>query len=250
MSVKNKINKLLRRFNVEMHGTGYLQALAKGELRKNEMDVFKKVFGTKNIIIYDVGANRGTTIKSFLNEFNQAHIHAFEPQRALCDNMMQDYHQFKNVTINNCGISDTEGSLVFNINRSVDTSSFLASQKTGLNSDKQVETLEQVTVPVTTIDKYAASHQHEKINILKLDIQGSELNALKGAGNCLKQKKIDMIFCEAYFVQQYEKQPLFFDTASFLLAHDYVLQDIYHPVYGKGKIAWCDAMFIPADFKM
>lgn len=250
MSLKNKINKFLRRFNVEMHGTGYLQALAKNDFSVDEMDVFKKVFTGGELTIYDVGANRGLMINKFLNQFPSAFIHAFEPYTPLYEKLKNDFSSNPNITVNNKGISNEEAELLFNINKSVDTSSFLASKKTGLNSDSQVETTQQVKVPVITLDNYAVSKKHQQINILKLDIQGSELNALKGAQGLLQRQEVDMIFCEAYFVQQYENQPLFFDIANFLLPLGYVLQDIYHPVYGKGKIAWCDAMFIRNSLKI
>jgi FkbM family methyltransferase len=250
MSVKNIINKILRKFNLELHGTNYLQALAKGDFKQDEMNIFEKVFGNAKITIYDVGANRGVMIKSFLSTFPNASIHAFEPYKSFCDDLTQKYVLNKNIVINNLGISEHESELVFNINKSVDTSSFLTSQKTGLNCDAQVETVSQIKVPVTTIDKYSAYQLHERINILKLDIQGSELNALKGAENLLKNKRIDMIFCETYFVQQYAEQPLFLEIASYLLQYDYILQDIYHPIYGNGKLAWCDSMFIRNDFKI
>lgn len=82
------------------------------------------------------------------------------------------------------------------------------------------------------------------IHILKLDIQGSELNALKGAEKLLIEKKIDLVYTEAYFVQQYVDQPLFPEIAMYLLNRGYQLQDIYNPIYGKGKLAWCDAVFV------
>jgi FkbM family methyltransferase len=250
MSFKNTINKFLRKFNVELHGLGYLQALSKGELKTNELDIFKNVFQEQSIVIYDVGANRGSTIRSFIESFPNSTIHAFEPHLPFYDDLVLQYGQYKNIIINNLGISDIETKLIFNVNRSLDTSSFLTSKQTGLNSDSQVVTVQQIKVPVTTLENYTKIHEPERINILKLDIQGSELRALKGALNLLKNQKIDMIFCETYFIQQYDEQPLFFEIAQFLAQFDYHLQDIYHPIYGKGKIAWCDSMFVRKGLKL
>ncbi len=250
MSLKNKINKILRKFNVELHGTGYLKSLTKGELNANEMDVFKKVFDGGDIVIYDVGANRGSMINNFLVEFPDAQIHAFEPYYPLYEELVRQFGFNKKIVINKHGIYNCETELLFNINKSVDTSSFLNSKKTGLNSDPQVKTVHQEQVPVTTLDKYAEKCGHQKINILKLDIQGGEMKALDGAVELLTNQRIDMIFCETYFVQQYEDQPLFFEIAGLLMKYGYVLQDLYHPIYGKGKIAWCDSMFIRKDLKL
>ena len=141
------------------------------------------------------------------------------------------------------------GEQIFNVNKSIDTSSLLNSKKTGLNSDEQVKTINQVKVELTTIDEYLKINNIERINILKLDIQGSELNALKGAEVALSNKKIDIIFTESYFVQQYENQPLFADIVQYLSNFGYSIQDIYNPIYGMSKLAWCDVMFVRENLK-
>lgn len=249
MSVKNKINKYLRKFGVELHGVNYLQALAKGDFKKNELDFIQDYYGTKKITIYDVGANRGLMIDEFLSHFPAAAVHAFEPFQQFAEMLTEKHRGNHNITINQTGISNEAGTLTFNVNKSIDTSSFLSSKKTGLNSDAQVETITKVEVPVTTIDSYSQKMNIEKIHLLKLDIQGSELNALKGAQGLLAGKQIDFIFSETYFVQQYENQPSFFDIANYLLPFGYVMQDMYHPIYGNGKLAWCDTLFVREDLK-
>ena len=61
----------------------------------------------------------------------------------------------------------------------------------------------------------------------------------------LENNKIDLIFCELFFVEQYENLPLFYDVANFLKNYNFQLQDINSPFYGQGNLAWCDAIFIP-----
>ncbi len=244
MGIKNILNKYLRRFKVELHGLGYLQALAKGDFKKDEFAYFKEMFGNKPLVIFDVGANRGITIDKFLKEFPSSQIVAFEPYPQLMQEIKDKYNDNKNVFIDNSGISNTNGELLFYVNKSVDTSSFLPSKLTGLNSDPQVKNMEQIIVPVKTIENSFIENNLNHIHILKLDIQGSELNALKGAEKLLIEKKIDLVYTEAYFVQQYVDQPLFPEIAMYLLNRGYQLQDIYNPIYGKGKLAWCDAVFV------
>lgn len=244
MSIKNKLNKLLKPLNVQVHGLGYLQSLAKGDFKKNEFDFFKQTFGDKPLVIYDVGANRGATIIKFIDSFPSSQIIAFEPIVSLCEEMKILFNDNFNVKIENVGIADINGELIFYVNKSIDTSSFLPSQKTGLNSDDQVKNVAQIKVPVKTITESYNEEKIEQIHILKLDIQGSELNALKGAVKLLTEKKIDCIYTEAYFIKQYVDQPLFGDIILYLSNYGYQLQDIYNPIYGKGKLAWCDAVFI------
>lgn len=244
MNFKNKLNEILKPFNVQIHGLGYLQSLAKGEFKKDEFAYFKEVFGDKKLVIYDVGANRGSMTDRFINIFPKASIFAFEPYPALNEEIANKFKGNPNITIEKSGISNLIGELTFYVNKSVDTSSFLPSQLTGLNSDPQVKNMEQIMVPVITIEKSFIDHKLDHLNILKLDIQGSELNALKGAEKLLQDHKIDLIYTESYFIQQYVDQPLFPEIAQYLLQFGYQLQDIYNPIYGKGKLAWCDSVFV------
>ena len=248
MSLKTKINKYIRKFGFEIHGLGYLQSLAKGDFKSNELQILSNLYGDEKLIIYDVGANIGLKVEEFLIAFPDSKIHAFEPIPDCFKGLEKKFSENDSVVLNNIGISNEISVKQFNINAGIGTSSFLESKKTGLNSDNQVKTLQKVELPLTTLDYYAKMNSHFKINLLKLDIQGSELNALKGAEQLLKQKKIDFIFCETYFIQQYEAQPLFYDISNYLITLDYVLQDVYHPIYGNGKIAWCDSLFVRNDF--
>ena len=249
MLSKYTINKYLKKLNVEMHGISYIQALKKGEFKNNEFDFFKEIFGTEKITIFDVGANRGLKVSEFQKQFPDSIIYAFEPYLPLFEELKIKFLNNENIHLFNLGISNEKTEKIFNVNKGVDTSSFLTSNKTGLNSDVQVQTLEQVTLPLTTLDQVALDAKIDRINILKLDIQGSELNALKGAERKLSEKKIDVIFTETYFIQQYIDQPLFYEIAAHLQQFGYQLQDIYNPIYGKGKLAWCDVIFVRNDLK-
>jgi hypothetical protein len=98
-----------------------------------------------------------------------------------------------------------------------------------------------------TIDEYIMEKGIEKIDILKIDVQGNELNVLKGAKRALVDNRICMVYLETYFKAQYEDQPLFNEIFSFLCANGFELQDIYDPYYNKNSILWCDSLFIKSD---
>lgn len=241
---KEKINRLLRKLNVELHGVSYIQALRKGEFKSNEFSFFRNNIKKDNPVIFDVGANHGLIIEKFLKDFPQATIYAFEPVPHLCSELKAKYMNNKLLQISDHAISDYEGVSDFFVNKGVDTSSILSPRKTGLNSDESVQISQKITVTTTSIDKFCESQSIEKIDILKMDIQGNELKALLGAKNLLKSHRISIIYLETYFIQQYNSQPLFSEIFSFLNSYDYALQDLYNPIYGHGRIAWCDSVFV------
>lgn len=249
MISKKIINKFLKKINVEIHGSSYLQALRKGEFRHNEFDLYKKIFSNKAICIFDVGANRGIKAAEYMQHFPKATVHAFEPYLPCFVQLQEKFAGNKNIYLYNIGISNEKAMKAFHVNKSIDTNSFLSSAEVGLNSDAFVKTIEEIVLPLDTMDSVAKDNNIEHIHILKLDVQGSELNALKGAENLLATHKIDVLFIETYFIQQYKGQPLFYEIAAYLVKLGYVLQDFYNPIYGHGKLAWCDVIFVRKDLK-
>lgn len=242
---KNSINKICRRFGFEVHGTGFIQSIKKVSFKEDAYQKQSEILMGKARIVFDIGANYGDTVLKYNQLFHDASIYAFEPYDLTYKSLVQKVQHIQNVITAPLAISDQHGSLVFYVNRNVNTNSLLPSQKMGLTSDHEVQQRSTVNVNSTTIDKFSDENNITQIDILKLDIQGGELAALKGASKLLQQKKIKLIYAESYFKSQYVNQPLFFEIGQYLHQFGYYLQDIYNPIYGKGSIAWCDVIFLP-----
>jgi FkbM family methyltransferase len=242
---KAVINKYLRRLGLELHGVSYIQSLKKTDFRENAFEVQQRLAKSTPKIIFDLGANRGDTALNYAKLFPLASIYAFEPFPETYDKLIARVGGNKMIKPQPVAISEKKGEAVFHSNVNEDTNSLLPSAKIGLSSDDQVRTQSQIKVNTETIDDFCIEHQIGKIDILKMDIQGAELSALKGASQLLKEKKISMIYFETYFQKQYENQPLFYEIATFLEGYGYHLQDLYSPIYGNGSLIWCDVIFLP-----
>lgn len=245
--MKHTLNRILRKFGAEIHGTGYLQALAKGEFKRDVFAVKKSLLGNSVNVIFDVGANRGDVAQTYNSIFPDAAIYAFEPFPESFNTLQQRFGKNKRVSCYQKAVAENNESKVFYVNKNVDTNSLLKPQNTGLSSDKQVENLSRIEVETITLDDFCGAHKIDTIDILKMDIQGGEFNALRGAQSLLKDRRVSLVYSEAYFIEQYEQQPLFHDISKLLFQYGYVLQDIYNPIYGKGNIAWADVVFVKRD---
>jgi FkbM family methyltransferase len=241
---KENINKFLRRFGFEIHGNGYMQSLKKTSFKEDAFEVQYNLLSGNADCIFDIGANRGDTAKKYASLFNKAKIYAFEPFPDTYSKLLTNTKEIKQIIPNTLAIADFRGDAILYSNHNEDTNSLLPSIKMGLSSDQQVRNKGSLTIPTDTIDNFCKENNIDQIAILKLDIQGSELAALKGAVRMLEKKKIKVIYTETYFRQQYKDQPLFHDIASFLFGYGYAIQDIYSPIYGNGKLAWSDAIFV------
>jgi len=242
---KNRLNRFFRRFGFEVHGTGYMQSIQKTAFKENAFEKQQAILGKAVHTIFDVGANRGDTMCTYRSLFSEAMIYGFEPFPETMAILRERTAGDSNMRVADYAVSDHVGETVFYHNQNVDTNSLLKSSTIGLSSDNQVKNKGEIRVNTTTLTAFCQQESIERIDILKLDIQGGELLALQGAASLLANQQIGLIYTECYFRKQYEHQPMFHDLAVYLEPFGYVLQDLYNPIYGKGSLAWCDAIFIP-----
>lgn len=242
---KEYLNKYFRKFGFEIHGSAYMQAIKKASFQDDAFDKQKELLNDDVSCILDIGANQGDVVLKYKLLFPSARIYAFEPYPDSYNRMICKVKEHKEIKTIQKAVGDKKVKSTLYVNNSVDTNSLLPSTVTGLSSDKMVATKGKIDVDVCTIDDFCNENSINKIDILKLDIQGGELAALKGCKKALTEKRIRLIYLEAYFVKQYVGHPLFHEVAAYLNQYGYRLQDLYNPFYGKGSIAWCDAIFLP-----
>ena len=113
----------------------------------------------------------------------RARIYAFEPHpreyRALTRNI--ELNGFAGYTAVNMGLSDAEESLPF------DPVSHSLEDRSGDH---------EISIDVTTLDRFMAREGIARIDVMKLDIQGHEPAALRGASAALKQRRIGAVAME------------------------------------------------------
>lgn len=199
-----------------------------------------------NLVIFDIGAHEGYTVKIYKQLFPNASIHAFEPVSKNYELLTANTAGFSSVkTVKKALLSET-GSKRININQSSATNSLLNSALTNSYIDALTNTLSNEWIESITIDQYCNDNNINNIDILKMDIQGSELSALRGAEKFLLNYTISLIYTEVEFIKIYEDQPLYHDVAFYLENLNYKLFNLYNYNYlENGQLAWADAIFLP-----
>lgn len=219
------------------------------------VDQFKFFEQRKNekIVVFDIGSNVGDTVNVYKEQFNSARIYSFE---AIPNLAKQQEKRFKNdnrISIINKAISDKKGITRFNVNHFQDTSSIL-----DINNDvvpdrygSTYQPKKQIEVDTITLDSFCSEHNIKQIDLIKMDIQGVELMALKGAHKLLESGKIKLIYLECSFLPLYKGQDLFADIIVYLSKFDYSLHYIYNVTtnFKTGKTLQCDAIFIDKSLK-
>jgi len=211
--IKNKINKLLNLFGYHIHKE-------KNKLSFDEIydQIFKK---NKHLVIFDVGANKGQSIKRFKKIFgNNCTIHSFEPIIYEFQKLKELYKNDYNVILNNFALGSQKKKKYFNIYKRTGASSFnnlnensewLLERSNQYNVKEKEFKIDTQEVHIHTLDSYCNENNVEKIDILKIDTQGYEEEVIKGAKNILKLNTIGVIETEIIFDDVYDKYLSFSD---------------------------------------
>jgi FkbM family methyltransferase len=200
---------------------------------------------TKNdIVFFDIGANIGQTIKKMNHHYPEAKIYAFEPSK-MCFNSLKENFGDTNVSIHNLAVGSSCGQLEFN---EYSWSALNSLLKRAYGTAKIVETY---LVEVTTIDEFCKNNTVSYINLLKTDTEGYELNVLKGASAMMEHNKIQFVYVEVFFNENYVGQSSFGDIYNFLLENRFELVRFYDMLHTEeGLASKTDVLFINKNFRV
>jgi len=188
--MKKIINSYLSRLGIEIHGTGYIQKLKSFDCNKNEWIMQQELLRGNVNVVFDVGANRGNSTLEYSKFFPNSMIHSFEPFPDSYELFINLHKGNLNVNLNKYALSNDIGKSILNINKSIDTNSFLESIEIGANSDKGCVSVGRMLVETNTLDNYCSKNNINAIDILKIDVQGSEMEVLRGAVEMLNNRRI------------------------------------------------------------
>jgi FkbM family methyltransferase len=132
---------------------------------------------------FDIGSNVGLRSVYSLSENRPTVLFDPNPEVSKISKQMINLNNYKNYKIEQSGVSDTEGQLNFYISSSAYMSSF---DKEHAAKDKIVS---EMKIPVTTINLYLKANPQFQPKIVKIDVEGFEINVLKGASEMLQQFK-------------------------------------------------------------
>jgi FkbM family methyltransferase len=194
-------------------------------------------------IVLDVGAHHGWFFHCWQDWCPEAIVHAFEPSPAAFDAAVKYYGSHPNVKINQVGIGNCEGTMDLHMMDKSDVSnSFLhPAMETWTEVQFEIGNISRSTVEITTINNYCAKKAISNVYLMKIDVQGFELEVLQGASNILAST--DYIFVEAGIQPFYEGAPAFTDVYSFIVDRGFHLIGMRAWHRGNYKLMETDMLF-------
>lgn len=178
------------------HSLSAIRSLADLRLRAPDIGTF-----------IDVGANEGQFALSAAHFYPQCRIHSFEPIPEVAKRLTRRLRGNERAHVHRVAVGSSTGSLSFHCHANSQISSALPILRNNVHPDYSVRGGAVIEVPVVTLDDFFSTTELEPPVLLKLDVQGYEVQVLRGSTQTLR--KVDYMILEAPFMQLYEDQPMF-----------------------------------------
>ena len=182
--------KLYHLAKIGMNYWGGSSIVESGE--RYAMDFVKdKLSDGREGVVLDVGANLGQYASELVSRFPDRMIHSFEPSaktiQVLNSNLAEALKAGKILT-HNVGLGSKPETLTL---YAAGDHAATASIHGAVGRDADTMVAEEIKI--TTLDDFCKEHSIDRIAFLKIDVEGHELEALKGSEQMLKDGKVDFI---------------------------------------------------------
>ncbi len=194
-------------------------------------------------VIFDVGAHLGQTTLHFRKVFPSANVHSFEPFPENFRKLALKTKGKDRIYINQTALGGTTGFV--NMKEGYSDQAHSICPKTALEKVPAGKG-KMPKVKLDTIDSYLNKECISKIDLLKIDVEGYELEVLKGAANALEEGRVQAILAECDFDPNDSQHTYFNDLWNFMMTKNFSffgLYDVIHYENGMG-IGFCNALFV------
>ena len=194
--------------------------------------------------IIDGGANDGGFASGARAISPDATIHSFEPVPWIYGNLTLAFKSDKKFHAYQLALSDVNDNLEFEINAGEYSSSLLPMRSDAIGVLPAIgPTDKRIRVEVTTLDAWAKNKELARPLLLKLDIEGNELAALRGPSDLLRHT--DFVLTEISLILMRDGQPTFREIVDFLSDKGFDVIDVYQGTMDNrtGQAAWVDVLF-------
>lgn len=199
-------------------------------------------------VVFDVGANRGQTAKEIHRWLPGVDLHCFEPSPETFQRLRANV---KDASLHPYGLGAQVGTHRMNPTGNDLTARIQDESESHVDIDHG----SLIDVELSTVDAEMKNHGFERIDVLKIDVEGHEMSVLEGADQTLSDGRVDVILVETRFGSTgADWQTPFQDILEHLEARGFRMVASYtHAIWLDHGINDADVLFVrveglPRDF--
>jgi FkbM family methyltransferase len=176
--------------------------------------------------VVDIGANIGQFSLLAWRLFPQARIHAFEPQSVPAERFLKLFPPGSRATLYRAAIGTRAGEIEMHISRRHDCSSLLPISATMTKVFPGTEEVGVARVSIGPLASFLSPDDIVAPALLKIDVQGAELDVLHGCGDMLE--RFLYVYVELSFVALYVGQALCDECIAYLRTRGFRMRGIHN----------------------
>lgn len=202
----------------------------------------RKIISPDLMTVIDIGANRGQFSLAVRDIAPEARIYAFEPIADPASRFRKIFKADVKVRLHHAAIGPEPGEKIIHVTASDDSSSLLPVsdvQERIFPGSGEVRT---ENIRVGRLCDYVSAEEIVPPALLKLDVQGFELQALLGCEDYLK--RFTWIYAECSFMELYKGQAFADEIIAWLRKRGFWLSGVYNMTYDRnGRAVQGDFLF-------
>jgi FkbM family methyltransferase len=190
--------------------------------------------GIRNVL--DIGANVGQFSGPFHEAFPTAVFHCFEPVAATFARLSRRFQYTSKVHCHNLGLGSREDEARIFVNPD-DTESSLVTHYGAYREE---------TVKLSTVDAFCQHQGLDRVDFVKIDTEGFELEVLKGATSMLADRRIHLLLVETELIPSKRNFVPLLELHGLVAPFGYELCGIYnqqHQWDGRRSLYFVNALF-------
>lgn len=192
--------------------------------------------------VVDVGANRGQFTLFALHSFPAAQIVSLEPLAVPAARFRRVFGNEPRVTLHHAALAPQTGQSTMHVSGHDDSSSLLPITARQGQLFRGTDEVRTETVRTAPLGEFLDGSSIEEPALLKLDVQGYELEALRACGELLGN--FTYVCAEGSFIELYKGQVLADDLTAWLHERGFELVRSYGAVSdGHGQMIQADMLF-------
>jgi FkbM family methyltransferase len=192
-------------------------------------------------MVADVGANRGQFSLDVRRVVPGARVIAFEPLTPEADIYSEIFASTPTHVLHRVALGAIAGSASLHVSAARDSSSLLPIGERQNELFPGTQEVSTQVVEVRPLDDFADELQSDSSALLKIDVQGAELDVLRGAKKTLDGFR--WVYLEMSFVELYDGQPLADAIVDELRSRGFELAGTGTPSIIDGRPVQVDALF-------